>query len=125
MNLVMLSSLSLAALSLAALSLAAPAVAAVAPSNVPPAVRSAPDLPLERPSADEGALTTNGESVVYDGSTGKPDGFYKYLGATLDADAILNTANLYAVVYADGNAWEPLLTIDDFTIHGAAHADGD
>jgi hypothetical protein len=120
MNLVTLYSLSLAALSLAA-----PAVAAVAPSNVPPAVRSAPDLPFEHP-ADEVAAVTQGESFVYAGSTdpfsaGDHSGFYK----SLDADAILNTANLYAVVYADGNAWEPLLTMDDFTIHGAAHADGD
>ena len=117
MKLVMLSSLSLAALSLAAA-----AVAAVAPANEPPAVRSAPNLPFEHPA--QGALATHGESFVYGDSTDffsrrDQEGF-EHLRGTLDADTILGTANLYAVVYTDGNAWERLLTIDDFKIHGAA-----
>ena len=124
MNLVLLSSLSLAAFSLAA-----PAVAAVAPSNAPLAVRSAPDLPFEQ-RADEGAPATHGELFHHDGSTDSfsardEDGLYKRLRVTLDADTILGTANLYAVVYTDGNAWERLFTTDDFAIHGAAPAEGD
>jgi len=110
MNLVLLSSLSLAALSLAA-----PAVAAVAPSNAPPTVRSAPDLPFEQ----------RGDGSTDSFSAGDQDGFYKHLRVTLDADTILGTANLYAVVYTDGNAWERLFTTDDFAIHGAAPAEGD
>jgi hypothetical protein len=76
------------------------------------------------------AAATLGESYVYDGSTDlfsdrDRDGYYHHLRVTFDADTILGTADLYAVVYlsADGKAWEQLFTTDDFTIHGAAPDD--
>lgn len=76
------------------------------------------------------AAATLGESYVYDGSTDlfsdrDQDGYYHHLRVTFDADTILGTANLYAVVYlsADGNAWERLFTTDDFAIRGAAPDD--
>src|SRR5262245_5748481 len=76
------------------------------------------------------AAATLGESYVYDGSTDlfsdrDRDGYYHHLRVTFDADTILGTANLYAVVYlsADGKAWEQIFTTDDFTIHGAAPDD--
>jgi hypothetical protein len=76
------------------------------------------------------AAATLDESYVYDGSTDlfsdrDRDGYYHHLRVTFDADTILGTANLYAIVYlsADGNAWERLFTTDDFTIRGAAPDD--
>jgi hypothetical protein len=78
----------------------------------------------------QSAAAPLGDSYVYDGSTNLfsdrgRDGYYHHLRVTFDADTILGTANLYAVVYlsADGNAWEGLFTTDDFTIHGAAPHD--
>jgi hypothetical protein len=76
------------------------------------------------------AAAVLGESYVYDGSTDlfsdrDRDGYYHHLRVTFDADTMLGTANLYAIVYlsADGKAWERLFTTDDFSIHGAAPDD--
>jgi hypothetical protein len=76
------------------------------------------------------AAATLGESYVYDGSTDlfadrDRDGYFHHLRVTFDADTMLGTADLYAVVYlsADGRAWEHLFTTDAFTIHGASPDD--
>ena len=118
--------LTLSSLSLAGILLAAPAVAAVAPSHNDRAVRSAPGLAFEHP-ADELAATMPGESLLYGRPTDlfsnrDPDRSYD-LRVALDANAILGTRNLYAVLYTDGDALEPLFTIDDFTLRGPARGD--
>jgi hypothetical protein len=104
------------------------------PSTFEEAVTPAPDV-VTKPRADvllgpKIAAATLGESYVYDGSTDlfsdrDRDGYYHHLRVTFDADTMLGTANLYAVVYlsADGKAWEQIFTTDDFTIHGAAPDD--
>jgi hypothetical protein len=104
------------------------------PSTFEEAVTPEPDVVTKpRASVQRGpkiAAATLGDSYVYDGSTDlfsdrDRDGYYHHLRVTFDADTILGTANLYAVVYlsADGKAWEELFTTDDFTIHGAAPDD--
>jgi hypothetical protein len=118
----------ISSVSLAGVLLAAPALAASAASDNDRAIRSAPAIAFEQ-TADEVAAATPAESFAYASSTdlfpaGNPDSLYRDLRATLDADAILGTANLYAVLYTDGNALEPQFTIDDFTLHGPARGDG-
>jgi hypothetical protein len=116
--------LTISSLSLASLLLAAPALADAAPTD---SHSSAPGVALERP-ADHDAVV-EADSFVYGGSTDlfsscEPGCFYRSLRAKLDADTILGTANLSAVVYTDGNARERSFTIDDFTLDGPTRADG-